>query len=265
MVLSHPTVRIGTSGWSYRHWRDVFYPPGLPTRDWLRHYASRFSTVELNATFYRLPRPETFEAWARQAPPGFCFALKASRYLTHIRRLREPGEPLERLLAAARPLGGHMGPLLFQLPPRWVPDADRLRALAEAVPQGLPAAVEFRDPAGYTPQVLDLLADLGLALVVHDHPAAPAPREVTGPFAYVRFHGPGPLYGGEYGEAGLAGWAEWIRGLRGRGVPVYAYFNNDAGAAAVRDALRLADMVGEAGRQHPPGPGADSVKRPQMA
>ncbi len=248
MATCPPTLRIGTSGWSYRHWRGAFYPAGLPPREWFRHYASRFSTVEVNATFYRLPRPETFETWARQAPPGFCFALKASRYLTHVRRLREPAQPLGRLLRAARPLGGHLGPLLFQLPPRWVPEPSRLRELAEALPPGLPAAVEFRTPAGYSPRVLDLLADLGFALVVHDHPAAPAPREVTGPFVYLRLHGPGPLYGGEYGAAGLEPWADWIREVRGQGLPVYAYFNNDAGAAAPRDALRLAHMLGEPGR-----------------
>ncbi len=242
-----PELWIGTSGWSYRHWLGVFYPPDLPTRAWLRHYASRFDTVEINASFYRLPARSTFEGWAGQTPPGFRFAVKASRFLTHVRRLRDPGEPVARLLGAASGLGERLGPVLFQLPPRWVPPPERLRALAGALPPGIHGAVELRDPRGYADDTLALLAELGLALVVHDHPAAPSPRAVTAPFAYLRFHGPGPLYGGEYGKRGLAPWLPWILELTEKGLPVYAYFNNDAGGAAVRDAALLRELLGAPG------------------
>jgi uncharacterized protein YecE (DUF72 family) len=146
-----PRVRVGTSGWEYRDWRGRFYPRDLPKDRWLEHYVQHFDTVELNTSFYRLPAAETFAAWRDRLPDGFAMAVKASRYLTHIKRLRDPDEPLERFWSRARRLGDRLGPVLYQLPPRWRRNAERLAEFLDAVPRGAPQAIEFRDPSWYDP------------------------------------------------------------------------------------------------------------------
>ena len=236
------TVRIGTSGWEYRHWAERFYPRDLPRNRWLEHYASVFDTVELNNSFYRLPDADQFAQWGRRVPAGFRFAVKASRYLTHIKRLREPQEPLDRLWTRARHLGPRLGPVLYQLPPRWTADLERLGAFLRAAPKD-PQAIEFRDRRWYGESTFALLDQAGMALCLHDMPgSATSPRQV-GPLVYVRFHGAGSRYGGSYSSQRLSAWAdrmvEWARG----GLPVWAYFNNDAAANAVRDADRLRTFV----------------------
>lgn len=246
---------VGCSGWHYTSWRGVVYPSELPARSWLRAYAQRFDTVELNNSFYRLPSEDTFAAWRQQVPRGFVFALKASRFLTHIKRLRDPEEPLDRLFTHAKPLGTALGPVLYQLPPRWFPDAERLETFLAALPRRLsPGArrrlhhvIEMRDPRGYEPWVLDLLARYDVAFCVHDMRGLVSPRRVVGPIAYVRFHGYGAKYGGSYPDAVLVDWAGWIREQLAGGRDVYAYFNNDLNGYAVFDAARLRRYVdGEA-------------------
>ncbi|GAB6062593.1 DUF72 domain-containing protein [Deferrisoma palaeochoriense] len=233
---------IGTSGWAYPHWRETFYPAGVPQHEWLAFYARRFQTVEVNRTFYGLPKPQHVAGWARAVPEGFRFAVKGSRLLTHTARLRDPAGRLGRLLEALAPLGAKRGPLLLQFPPGWAPSPERLRETARACPRGLAVAVELRGTEA-PGEVRETLRELGWTLVVHDHAAGGSAREVTGPFAYLRFHGPGGGYRGEYGVEGLRPWARWIKTVLGQGLEVYAYFNNDAGGAAPRDAARLIGLL----------------------
>jgi uncharacterized protein YecE (DUF72 family) len=237
-------IRIGCSGWQYRHWRGRFYPRDLPTERWLEHYAASFDTVELNNSFYRLPEADTFAAWADRVPPGFLFAVKASRYLTHMKRLREPADPLDRLWTRARRLAERLGPVLYQLPPRWRADVDRLAAFLEALPRSHPQAIEFRDSSWYVPLVLQLLAQGPASLCIHDMHGSASPRTATGALAYVRFHGPTGRYRGGYSPQQLAAWADRLVMWATEGRHVYAYFNNDLGGHAPADALRLREMVG---------------------
>ena len=236
------TIRIGTSGWEYRHWAGRFYPRQLSRDRWLEHYAGEFDSVELNNSFYRLPDAEQFALWGRRVPSGFRFAVKASRYLTHIKRLREPAEPIERFWTRARHLGSRLGPVLYQLPPRWSPDPKRLEVFLTSVP-GEPQAVEFRDPRWYGAATYRLLEGAGVALCLHDMPGSATQPAPVGPFAYVRFHGAGAKYGGSYSSHSLNAWADRMAAWAAGGLPVWAYFNNDAGAHAIRDAARLRSLV----------------------
>lgn len=236
------SIRIGTSGWEYRHWAGDFYPADLPRDRWLEFYAERFETVELNNPFYRLPAADVFEAWARRVPAEFRFAVKASRYLTHIKRLRQPREPLDRLWTRARHLGRRIGPMLYQLPPRWKPNHERLREFLDAVPRG-PQAVEFRDRRWYSGTTFALLELGAVALCLHDMDGSATEPRPVGPLAYIRFHGSGERYGGRYPPQRLRAWADRISGWAADGLPVWAYFNNDVGGHAVRDAERLREMV----------------------
>ena len=235
-------VRIGTSGWQYRHWIGSFYPAGLPQERWLERYVREFDTVELNNSFYRLPQPAVFAHWGRRVPARFRFAVKASRYLTHVRRLNEPDEPLERLWTSARRLGERLGPVLYQLPPRWHPNPERLRAFLEAVPDA-DQAIEFRDRSWYRADVFELMTEADVALCLHDMAGSSSPIAPVGPFVYVRFHGSGERYGGRYTSQRLSAWADRMAEWAGAGVPVWAYFNNDIGGHAFRDADRLRAMV----------------------
>ena len=240
-------VRIGTSGWEYRHWIGRFYPAELPRDRRLEFYADRFDTVELNNSFYRLPEADTFAGWARRAPEGFVFAVKASRYLTHVRRLREPEEPLERLWTRARRLGGHLGPVLYQLPPRWRPNRERLAAFLAALPRSEPQAIEIRDRRWYGQALSTKLERAGVALCLHDMTGSATRPERVGPFVYVRFHGSGAKYGGRYTPQRLSAWAARMAEWASAGWPVWAYFNNDIDGHAVEDADRLRVLVARRG------------------
>jgi uncharacterized protein YecE (DUF72 family) len=237
-------ARVGCSGWQYRHWRGNFYPAGLPQTRWFDHYASIFDTVEINNTFYRLPDASTFTAWAARAPAGFEFAVKASRFLTHMKKLKDPEEPLDRLFSRMRGLGRHQGPVLYQLPPGWTPDRERFEHFLHALPPLVPHVVEFRDPAWYADDILAMLERHRVALCLHDMPGSATGREIVGPLVYVRFHGASSKYGGSYSTARLEGWAEWLRARRREGRDVYAYFNNDIGGFAPRNAVTLRGLLG---------------------
>jgi uncharacterized protein YecE (DUF72 family) len=241
-------LRIGTSGYVYPHWRGVFYPPRLPVRAWLPFYATAFDTVELNNPFYRLPAKAAFRQWRAAVPPGFLFAVKASRYLTHLKRLRQPRAPLDRLLRRVRPLGPTLGPILFQLPPQMHADPRRLAGFLRALGRqphvpGLRAALEVRHASWLVPEILDLLGKAGVALCLHDARVLPVAGPVTTDFVYVRRHGTEAGYGGSYPPASLAADARRIRGWLAQGLDVYVYFNNDGGGAAVRDATRLRRLL----------------------
>jgi uncharacterized protein YecE (DUF72 family) len=229
-------VRIGTSGYQYDHWRGLFYPPALPKRHWFGHYARHFDTVEINNTFYRLPEATTFEAWAAEAPAGFLYALKFSRYGTHIKRLLDPEEPIRRFLERAEILGKLLGPLLVQLPPHWKVNRARLGGFLEAAPRKQRWAIEFRDPGWLTEEIFSLLEGQNAALCIHDM-IPDHPRRITADWVYLRFHG--QHYGGTYSHQYLSAQARQIAEYRAQGLDVFAYFNNDVGGHAVRNAADL--------------------------
>jgi uncharacterized protein YecE (DUF72 family) len=245
-VAGPAQVRIGTSGWIYRHWRGVFYPQRLPARAWFAHYAAAFDTVEINNSFYRLPSEPAMDAWARQAPPGFLYALKASRFLTHMKKLRDAEGPLALVLGRARRLGAHLGPILYQLPPHWHCDLPRLCAFLKLLPADLRHVFEFRDPSWYAPAVRDALAEHGACFCIHDLRGQDCPPWLTGPAVYLRFHGPSAAaYAGRYSRDQLRRWAGRIAEYAGAGRDVFAYFNNDAAGHAVANAAELRQLVAE--------------------
>jgi uncharacterized protein YecE (DUF72 family) len=240
-------VTIGCSGWNYAHWRNgVFYPPRFPASRWLSFYAERFDTVEVNASFYRLPRREAVARWAEQTPAGFVFSVKVSRYLTHVKRLREVDVHLPLLLERIAPLAdaGKLGPLLWQLPPTFSRDDDRLAEALASFPRRLRHAVEFRHESWFAPAPLAMLADHGVALVVADRPGSPRPEhDPAVGFSFVRFHHGARGRRGNYSDAELADWAETLRRWARHG-DVYAYFNNDWEGFAPRNAAMLRRLLG---------------------
>lgn len=231
-----PGLRIGTSGYEYAHWKERFYPAALPHKQWFRYYAGVFDTVEINNTFYRLPKPEVFAQWGRQAPPGFEYAIKFSRYGSHLKRLRDGEQTIARYLDAARRLGRRLGPTLLQLPPRWRADASRLDEFLSAAPRSMRWAVEFRDADWLNETVFDVLRRHRAALCIHDL-LPDHPRLLTADWTYLRYHG--QHYGGSYPAQFLTAEARRITALLDEGHAVYAYFNNDAEGWAVRNALDL--------------------------
>jgi uncharacterized protein YecE (DUF72 family) len=253
MPLSRkPQLRIGCSGWQYKHWRGDFYPAELPVSRWFSHYALTFDTVEINNSFYRLPEAETFAKWAEQAPARFLYAVKASRFLTHMKKLKDPEDPLERFFDRARHLGAHLGPILYQLPPRWPLNLERFEQFLAALPRGYLHTVEFREPSWYDDRVLDLLHRHKVALCLHDMQGSASGKVVVGPFIYVRFHFGTQKYGGRYEDRRIDEWAEWLADRVRDGLSIYAYFNNDTGGHAPRDAVRLRSrlnaLLAESGR-----------------
>lgn len=235
-------LRVGCSGWQYRHWRGHFYPRDLPQARWFEHYSRVFDTVEVNNSFYRLPERATFEAWKARAPAGFLFAVKASRYLTHMKKLKDPEEPIARFFERATGLGRKLGPVLYQLPPRWPRDLERLADFLRLLPRGR-HAIEFREPSWYGAETERLLAKARVALCLHDMRGSESPLRMVGPFVYVRFHGSGTKYGGRYPDEIIDEWAARLAKEILRGRDVYAYFNNDWGGHAPRDAVRLRDAI----------------------
>ena len=236
-------MRIGCSGWSYEHWRGRVYPADEPEARWLELYAAWFDTVELNASFYRLPTRKAAARWAAATPSGFCFAVKASRYLTHVKRLRDLPPGIERFFERIEPLrdARKLGPVLWQLPPRFKRDDERLAAALDALPPGR-HAFEFRDETWFAEDVYALLRDYGAALVVADRaPRRASPWVETGGWTYLRFHS-GRARDGAYGRRSLETWARRIRAAEG---DVYAYFNNDWEGFALENARTLERLVSD--------------------
>jgi len=254
-------VMAGTSGWQYRDWRGIFYPPGVAQRRWLEYYAEQFATVENNGAFYRLPARETFTSWRERVTGDFVMSVKASRYLTHIRRLRDPAQPVRRLLDAAAGLGGRLGPVLLQLPPDLRADADLLAECLRQFPPSVRVAVEPRHESWWTDQVRDVLGSAGAALCWADRTgAAVTPLWRTAGWGYLRLHeGDGTPWPG-YRAATLGAWAERITATWPADGDVYVYLNNDQNGAAPRDAARLAAAVaGRGGHPARVWPGWDAA------
>ena len=237
------SVRVGCSGWQYAHWRGNFYPGELAQTRWFAHYALTFDTVEINNSFYRLPSADTFAKWREQAPKHFLYAVKASRYLTHMKKLKEPEDPLFRFFDNAQQLGPHLGPVLYQLPPRFPLNLERFEIFLRALPRGYRHAVEFRDTSWYDERAYALMRRHKVALCLHDMEGLATERVVVGPLIYVRFHHGTKKYGGRYSDARLDSWAEWLAERAGEGLEVFAYFNNDTGGHAPRDAVRLRQRI----------------------
>jgi uncharacterized protein YecE (DUF72 family) len=239
-------VLVGCSGWNYAHWRERVYPEGCPPSRWLQHYATLFDTVEVNATFYRLPTEKSVARWVEQTPPGFCFAVKGSRYLTHIKRLTDLGGGLERFYERIEPLARSpkLGPVLWQLPPNFRRDDDRLASALVALPAGR-HGFEFRHESWFAAEVYDLLREHGAALVIGDRREVHAfqTHELTADFTFVRFHSGSRGRRGNYSERELEEWARRIEEWRGT-VDVYAYFNNDWEGFAVRNGRWLRRRLG---------------------
>ena len=239
-------IRIGCSGWNYRHWRERFYPKDLPQRRWFDFYAEHFDTVEINNSFYRLPKAETFEAWRRQAPPGFCYAVKANRFLTQAKKLKDCAEPLARMMAPFRALGDRLGPILYQLPPHFRINLERLDEFLALVPKDVTNVFEFRDPTWYVDETVALLEQHGASFCVHDMKGSATERIAVGAAAYVRFHGGTGKYRGRYADKVLHSWTDWLVEQAEAGRAVWCYFNNDIDAHATDDALTLKAMVAQA-------------------
>ena len=234
---------IGCSGWQYKHWRGNFYDVEIPSSRWLEHYASVFDTVEINNSFYRLPEADTFAKWASRVPQRFVFAVKASRFLTHMKKLKDPEEPVERLFSRMRSLGRRLGPVLYQLPTGWKSDIDRLEQFLQVLPRAR-HVIEFREPSWYRDDVYALLKRYRVSLCLHDMRGSESGRIRIGPIVYVRFHGSSGRYHGGYTADTLRSWADWLHGQLDGGTDVYAYFNNDVGGHAPRDALTLRGLLG---------------------
>lgn len=239
-------IRIGTSGWHYRHWVGTFYPAGTAPSRMFAYYQRFFDTVELNNSFYRLPTPHAFLAWRDAAAANFRFAVKGSRFLTHNKKLKEPEQALQNLLPRAELLGQELGPILFQLPPKWKANLERLADFLCALPRSHRYAFEFREPSWNTASVYDTLRRFNAAYCVHELAGFHSPIIVTADFAYVRLHGPGGKYQGCYSEEALCQWAERITQWSSELKAVYVYFDNDDSGYAPCNALELKERVNAA-------------------
>jgi uncharacterized protein YecE (DUF72 family) len=237
-------LRIGTSGWHYKHWMGPFYPKNLRTKEMLAYYARHFDTAELNNTFYRLPEESAFDCWRDSVPEGFVFAVKASRFLTHNLKLKAPEQALRNLLPRAERLREKLGPILFQLPPRWRVNVERLDGFLEHLPKNHRYVFEFREPTWHAAPVVELLRRHGAAYCIYELAGFSTDRLITSDFAYVRLHGPGGKYQGSYSNSQLTMWArqieEWAQHLKA----VYVYFDNDQAGYAAGNAIRLKEILG---------------------
>ena len=235
-------LRIGTSGWSYKHWQGLFYPENLPPSGWLEFYAQNFDTVELNSPFYHLPKKKTFENWRRRTPKDFIFSLKGSRFISHILKLNGAREPLQNLLENAGGLKEKLGPVLFQLPPNFSCDLERLEKFLKILPKEQRFTFEFRHESWFCDKVYTLLKKNNLALTISDTPRYPLVFETTADFVYARLHGHAVLYASKYSTAELKEWAKKIKNWLAADLDVYVYFDNDANAHAIQNAKELKEL-----------------------
>jgi uncharacterized protein YecE (DUF72 family) len=236
-------VHIGTSGWHYRHWRGPFYPHDLGAEGFLAYYAARLHTVEINNSFYRLPSEQALRAWRDIAPPGFIFAVKASRFITHRKKLKDPERSLAPFLERIALLGEQLGPILFQLPPRWHFDAARLTAFLAALPAAHRYTLELRDRSWINDRALGLLSAHNVAFCIFELDGYLSPQGVTADFVYIRLHGPGGPYQGRYDDRTLTAWAEAIAAWSQQGREVFCYFDNDEAGYATHNALQVQNLL----------------------
>ena len=241
-----PALHIGTSGWSYDHWKGPFYAPDVRTSDMLARYAESFGTTEINNSFYRLPAAATLQSWRRTTPPDFVFAAKASRYITHMKKLKDPKQTLRPFLSRMRKLAEKLGPILFQLPPHWSFNESRLAAFLDALSGEFRYAFEFRDHSWLNDRAFELLSVHGAALCIYELEGFLSPKVLTSDLVYVRLHGPAGAYRGSYDDRSLEGWADELNRWAAENRGVYCYFDNDEAGYAARNALRLQTILAEA-------------------
>jgi uncharacterized protein YecE (DUF72 family) len=240
---SRAQIRIGTSGWSYDHWVGPFYPRGLAADERLAFYARRFDSAEINNSFYRLPSERTLAVWRETVPDGFSFAVKTSRYITHMKKLKDPRQGLTRFLERIALLEDRLGPVLFQLPPRWHFNGERLEQFLGALGGDFRFVFELRDRSWLNGRTLELLASSNAAFCIYELDGFLTPKEITADFVYVRLHGPNGPYRGDYDQQTLSGWAGAFSAWSARGLDVYCYFDNDEAGYAVANALALRQML----------------------
>jgi len=236
-------VHVGTSGWHYQHWKGPFYPKTHSDDQLLAYYVKHFHTAEINNTFYRLPSEKAVVGWRDAVPGDFIFAVKGSRYISHQKKLKDPEESLPTFLHRIELLRKKLGPVLFQLPPRWHLNLDRLKAFVESVPGDWRFAFEFRDPTWFGEETEQILSENGVAFCVYDFEGRQSPRSVTADFVYIRLHGPDGAYSGRYNNEQLKDWAEFVGECQQDGKDVYCYFDNDEGGYAALNALELQDLI----------------------
>jgi uncharacterized protein YecE (DUF72 family) len=236
-------IHIGTSGWYYQHWRDSFYPKELTKKDWLKYYAQHFHTVEINNSFYRLPSEETLKQWREIVPAEFIFSVKASRYITHQKKLKDPQQTLHNLLERLTVLGDKLGPILFQLPPHWNCDRERLSEFLMALPKDYHYAFEFRDRSWFNSQVYEILSTQKVAFCIYELAERVSPKEITANFTYLRLHGPEGAYQGQYSIQKLTELANTFSNWTARGKEIYCYFDNDECGYAAQDAMKLQGII----------------------
>jgi len=237
------TVHIGTSGWHYDHWKGLFYPDAISTEEMLPYYTAHFHSVEVNNSFYQLPKKATLERWKKTVPRNFIFALKASRYITHMKKLKDPAQGVPSLLEIASVMEEKVGPILFQLPPRWRINLKRLDAFLQFLSRDFRYAFEFRDPSWFNDSTYEMLAKKDAAFCIYNLAGRLSPKEVTTDFVYVRLHGPEAAYQGQYDGKTLSGWAGAFSTWHSQGKEIFCYFDNDEAGYAVQDALRLQKML----------------------
>ncbi|MBN2019402.1 MAG: DUF72 domain-containing protein [Sedimentisphaerales bacterium] len=236
-------IRIGTSGWYYDHWRGRFYPENLPKSNWLSYYTQKFDTVEINNTFYHLPQEQTLKKWQSAAPADFLFAVKANRYITHIKKLKDTKEELQRFSERIELLKKHLGPVLYQLPPMLHKNLKLLGSFLELLPERHKSIFEFRHESWYSDETFKLLDEFNAGFCIHDLVGKLTPKVITGNVIYIRFHGTSGRYAGNYSKPALSKWAKWIKENCRNVTAVYAYFNNDALGHAVKNARTLKSLV----------------------
>lgn len=245
MIEKKSNIYIGTSGWHYRHWKGSFYPQDISNEHMLEYYLKYFNTAEVNNTFYQLPRDETMQRWRNAVPEDFIFSVKASRYITHIKKLKDTQEPLSNFVSVVEKLGNNLGPILFQLPPRWKKNLERLSKFLADLPDRHRYAFEFRDKSWFAKDTEELLIKKNAAFCIYDFEQMESPHTVTADFIYVRLHGPEGAYRGKYDDMALSKWAgellKWVYESR----DVYCYFDNDQDGYAAINALCLKKMVEE--------------------
>lgn len=236
-------ILIGTSGWHYDHWKGPFYPGDISNEDMLTYYCEHFNTVEINNTFYKLPDKSTLENWKNTVPSDFVFSVKASRYITHMKKLNDPSEPVSRFLEGISVLKEKLGTILFQLPPRWKVNTDRLHDFLKLLTDEFRYCFEFRDSSWFSGDVYDLLSEFGASFCIYDLDGTVSPCEVTADLVYVRLHGPDGPYKGKYGKTKLGDWVEHIKSWTREGNEVFVYFDNDESGYAAMNADQLRDMI----------------------
>lgn len=241
--MTNSKILIGTSGWSYDHWRGNFYPEELPHEQWLKYYAKHFLSVEINSSFYHLPEKKTLQHWQQTVPDDFIFCVKASRYITHMKKLNDPQQSLATFFEHISLLGEKLGPILFQLPPHWNFNAERLNGFLHMLSADYCYAFEFRDQSWHNAEAYDLLSKHNAAFCIYELDGFLSPKKITADFVYVRLHGPNGAYQGSYGAPTLSGWAGAFSTWSSQGREIYCYFDNDEAGYAAQNALQLNEML----------------------